>query len=160
MNNIPREPDLPRIPERNLGACVALHGSLVRAIWKECGFSCDYSNGKNIPVATLVSGDPLAAVRDSLRDFRNRHDVSDESMEWMIGMVIASLQSNADYWEFLSKINVEAWESAQWMRAKLSLVKLAWLMGDNDDRHRQEAAMHAIAKYVFQLASQALENED
>lgn len=162
MINSPQEeqPSLPRIPERNLRACVALAGTVVGALWKECGFSCEYPKGSNMPEATLVTGDPMSVAQEALHAFHESYEISDDVWEWMIGIVIMNLQRNADYWEFLSKVSIEAWESAQWMRAKLSKVKLAWLMGKNDDGHRQEAATHAIAKYVFELAAQALDEDD
>jgi len=160
MNSPQEEPTPLRIPERNLRACAALTNTVVGALWKECGFSCEYPEGSNIPEARLVSGDPISVVQEALHSFHERYEIPDDVWEWMIGMVITSLRSNADYWEFLSKGSIEAWASAQWMRAKLSKVKLAWLMGENDDGHRQEAATHAIARHVFEIAAQALDEDD
>lgn len=160
MKHSPENNEKPQIPERNLGACVALSKALVSALWQECGFTCNYPEGSIMPEAVLVSGDPISVVQEALHTFREGYEIPDDVWEWMIGMVIVSLESNADYWELLSKGSIEAWESAQWMRAKLSKVKLAWLMSENDDCHRREAARNAIAKYVFGLAAQALDEDD
>ena len=160
MNHSPHEPDLPHIPERNLGAVVALEKAVVGAVWQNCGFSCEYPQGSVMPVAKMIDGDIETTVRNALKGFHSKYEVREEIWEWMIGMMISSLESNADYWEFLSRSSIGAWESAQWMRAKLSKVKLAWLMGENDDGHRQEAATHAVAKLVFALTAQVLDEGD
>lgn len=53
------QPERPRIAEKNLGACLALKGTVYRDVYDHCSFSCLYPERMELPEPTLVSGNVM-----------------------------------------------------------------------------------------------------
>lgn len=149
-------PERPALTQRSLGACLALKGELYRAVWNNAGFACKRPNGSDVPEPT-IHGEPAAAARDALLEFKFRHKVSEDVWDWMLDVVVAAFESDEYGAERDIESEYESWRIADWMQGKLKAVHLAWLMSPSRDSQREAIARAVIEKEVARIIRQAVE---
>ncbi|MDO8648725.1 MAG: hypothetical protein Q7R81_02985 [Candidatus Peregrinibacteria bacterium] len=157
MEEQEQSPQRIAIKERSLEACLFLQRTLYRAAWQECSFSCHYPQGMAMPQPRVVSGNVAATVQAALLSFMHQYDIDDDVWDWMLAVTAASFENQAEHWQMWADGSLQDWKTAQWIREKLSKIKLGWLLGKDDDFHREQVSEHAITVAVADMIKDALE---